>query len=291
MRRSCRKGRHPQPPRVRPVEGWRSGTGTWSARACSQAYSLMPRMLSGASMSVRRQRFSQGCSHTRPHAVGNGLSLRIICTAPALSPAATSAMYAGTFTCAGQKRLARHRLAHVALARMLAHMAFDLGGEGVQALQQGVGRLVADGAIRRVAHHLRQRAHALDLGGVGLAIHQMAQHGGQLRQAVAARHALAARLQRAFLQQRQLLRQRAHARRHGVDAAFLPVQEPADAGVVRRGGRNGQSRHFSPVSPACAGLQHLHGDGNGTSRPIELLIFDTCAVSYGIRRRFRFPSC
>ena len=148
------------------------------------------------------------------------------------------------------ERLARHRLAHATLALMLAHVAFNLGGEGVQAFQQGVRRLVADGAIRRVAHHLGQRAHALDLGGVGLAIHQMTQHARQLRQAIAARHAFAARLQRALLEQRQLLRQRAHARRHGVDATLLPVQEPADAGIVRRSGRNGQSRHFSPVSPA-----------------------------------------
>ena len=148
------------------------------------------------------------------------------------------------------ERLARHRLAHATLALMLAHVAFNLGGEGVQAFQQGVRRLVADGAIRRVAHHLGQRAHALDLGGVGLAIHQMTQHARQLRQAIAARHAFAARLQRALLEQRQLLRQRAHARRHGVDATLLPVQEPANAGIVRRSGRNGQSRHFSPVSPA-----------------------------------------
>ena len=171
------------------------------------------------------------------------------------------------------ERLARHRLAHAALAFMLAHVAFNLGGEGIQAFQQGVRRLVADGAIRCVAHHLGQRAHALDLGRVGLAIHQMAQHACQLGQAVTARHAFAARLQRALLEQRQLLRQRAHARRHGVDATLLPVQEPADAGIVRRSGRNGQSRHFSPVSPAYAGSQRLHGDGNGTSRPIVLLVF------------------
>ena len=59
------------------------GGATWSAGAWSTANRLMPRMFTGASMSVRRHRASQGCSHTNAQAVGNGLSLRTRFTAPA----------------------------------------------------------------------------------------------------------------------------------------------------------------------------------------------------------------
>ncbi len=62
----------------------------------------MPRMFRGASTRVRRQRVSQGCSHTKAQAVGNGLSLRMRATAPAQSPAPARATYPGTFTWAGQ---------------------------------------------------------------------------------------------------------------------------------------------------------------------------------------------
>ena len=68
---------------VRAVSTLRGGVATVSAGAASTAKRLMPRMLTGASIRVRRQRSSQGCSHTNAQAVGNGLSLRTMLTASA----------------------------------------------------------------------------------------------------------------------------------------------------------------------------------------------------------------
>ena len=48
-----------------------------NAPALSTAKRLMPRMFRGESTMVRRQWLSQGCSHTRAHTEGKGLSLRI----------------------------------------------------------------------------------------------------------------------------------------------------------------------------------------------------------------------
>ena len=63
-----------------------------SAATVSTMYFFMPRIFTGASTIVRRQRSSQGCSHTSAQAVGKGLSLRIIFTASARRPSSASAM-------------------------------------------------------------------------------------------------------------------------------------------------------------------------------------------------------
>ena len=76
-------GPPPMTATVRAVSTLRGGGATWSAGIWSTANFLIPRMLMGASMSVRRHRVSQGCSHTNAQAVGNGLSLRTMLTAPA----------------------------------------------------------------------------------------------------------------------------------------------------------------------------------------------------------------
>ena len=117
-------------------------------------------------------------------------------------------------------------------------MAFVLIGKGVHALEHGRRRLVADGAVGRVADHLGELAHAGELAFRRRAVEHAAHHGRELRQAVAARHAFAAGLQRPLFEKRELLRDRAHAGRHGVDAALLAVKETADAGVVFRPRRN-----------------------------------------------------
>ncbi len=75
-----------------PVAGSGRGTGTVLAGTVSTMYFFKPRMFTGASTMMRRQRSSQGCSQIMAQAVGNGLSLRIIFTAPAQSPSAASAM-------------------------------------------------------------------------------------------------------------------------------------------------------------------------------------------------------
>ena len=75
-----------------PVAGSGAGVSTESAATVSTMYFLMPRIFTGASTIVRRQRSSQGCSHTSAQAVGKGLSLRIIFTASARRPSSASAM-------------------------------------------------------------------------------------------------------------------------------------------------------------------------------------------------------
>ena len=60
-----------------------SGRGTVLLGALSTAIRFRPRMLIGASIMLRRQRASHGCSQMRPQAVGNGLSLRMSLTASA----------------------------------------------------------------------------------------------------------------------------------------------------------------------------------------------------------------
>ena len=60
-----------------PVVSAFSGTGTVLAGALSTAIRFKPRMLMAASIILRRQRASQGCSQMRAHAVGKGLSLRM----------------------------------------------------------------------------------------------------------------------------------------------------------------------------------------------------------------------
>jgi penicillin-binding protein 1A len=77
--------------------GWNWAT---SVRPCGSAAkpistyapALDQGIITGASTIVRRQRSSQGCSHTSAQAVGKGLSLRIIFTASARRPSSASAM-------------------------------------------------------------------------------------------------------------------------------------------------------------------------------------------------------
>ena len=121
------------------------------------------------------------------------------------------------------ERLAGHRLAHARGAGARAHVARVLVGELLQALEQGVRRLVADGAVRRVAHHLGQRAGLGEHPRVRLAVRHAPDERGQPRQAVAARHALSARLRRSRLQKRPLHHDRAGARRRGRHTAHISV--------------------------------------------------------------------
>ena len=138
----------------------------------------------------------------------------------------------------GTQRLAGNRLADALLARTVAQMARILVGERIETLQHAAGGLVADGAIRRVADHLGQRAQALQYALVGVAVHHAFEHRRQLRDAVATRNALSAGLRAACLQHGQLHGQRAHARRRRLDTAREGVQVRGNPRIVARPRRN-----------------------------------------------------
>ena len=138
----------------------------------------------------------------------------------------------------GTQRLAGNRLADAGLANADVHVAGILVGERIETLQHAAGGLVADGAIRRVADHLGQRAQALQYALVGVAVHHAFEHRRQLRDAVATRNALSAGLCAACLQHGQLHGQRAHARRRRLDTAREGVQVRGNPRIVARPRRN-----------------------------------------------------
>ena len=135
------------------------------------------------------------------------------------------------------------------------HVAGILVGERIETLQHAAGGLVADGAIRRVADHLGQRAQALQYALVSLAVHHHAlardvgivaiADGPQqihCRDDAFGIHAVdaqrLARLRAACLQHGQLHGQRAHARRRRLDTAREGVQVRGNPRIVARPRRN-----------------------------------------------------
>ncbi len=131
---------------------------------------------------------------------------------------------------------ARHALAHASAAGVIGNVRFNLGSEGVHGVERGLGGLVADGAVGRVADHLRQRAHGFHGFGGCAALRKGAHHFSEFGQAIAAGNAFAAGLQRARLQKRCLERQRALPGRCG----FHPALEAREVGFdLCVGGRSG----------------------------------------------------
>ena len=89
--------------------------------------------------------------------------------------------------------------------------------EGHKALQNLSGCLIADGAIRAVADHFRQRLHLVQNLHSGLAREDSNQHTLDLTQSVTAGHTLAAGLALGRLQQRELHRNRTGSGRINAD--------------------------------------------------------------------------
>ena len=89
---------------------------------------------------------------------------------------------------------AGHRTAQAADAAAVEHMLLIVLPKALHALEHHAGRLIADGAVRRIGDDLGGALNQVDGFQRGSAIQHLFNQHGQLPQAHAARHTLAAGL-------------------------------------------------------------------------------------------------
>ena len=164
----------------------------------------------------------------------------------------------------GAKGHAGHGMAQVAETAVVEDVLLIVLPEALEAHQDHVGGVDADGAVRRVDDDLRRDLDVVEDVGVRLTLQHLLQHVGQLGEADAAGNALAAGLGPAEVQEVQRQVHRAETgRARGDPLLHIPV-ELLHGGVRLAGGLYLESTHV--IRPFLPGRQPLRPAGHRISK-------------------------
>ena len=156
----------------------------------------------------------------------------------------------------GAEGHAGHGMAQVAETAVVEDVLLIVRPEALEAHQDHVGGVDADGAVRRVDDDLRRDLDVVEDTEVRLALQDLLEHVGELGETNAAGHALAAGLGPAEVEEVQRQVHRAEAgRARGDPLLHVPV-ELLDGGIRLAGGLHLKSAQCHPSFPARgAGLR------------------------------------